>query len=162
MNDYLFLHTNDPYALTPMDIVKAKLDMLELKDGETLIDLGAGDGRSLILACQLADIKGVGYEISKEAQYIANQNIKEAGLDHKIKIIHENMLQADVSQADAVFLYLTRTMLGALSLKLENELKPGAKIVTHQFDLPAWTAVKEIEFQYSNCMSEPIYLYRKG
>jgi precorrin-6B methylase 2 len=162
MEDYSFLKTNDPYVLTPNELILQKLELLELKDGETLFDLGVGDARSLITACGLANVKGVGYEISPEAIDIANKNILQANLTDRIEIRQQSLYEADISNADALIIYLTRTMLGGISLKLEEELPPGARIVTHQFDLPGWEAEKEIQTSQNNGSLETIYFYRKA
>lgn len=160
MENYSFLKTDDPYYLTPQEIIQKKLELLELKDGETLFDLGLGDARSLITACGMADIKGVGYEILPKAIEVSTQNIKQAQLTDRIEIITKSMYEADLSRADAVIIYLTRTMLGAISEKLENELPKGARIVTHDFDLPAWKAEKEVEIDLPNIELTTLYLYR--
>lgn len=162
MENYSFLKTNDPYVLTPKKLVRYKLELLELQDGDILIDMGVGDARSLIMACEMADVKGIGYEISSEITEIARKNVADAELSNRIEIINKSMYDADLSKANTVIIYLTRTMLGAISEKLENELPHGARIVTHQFDLPGWTAEKELEVTYEGCQAEMVYLYRKS
>ena len=160
-NDYSFLKTNDDYMLSPQEIVLHKLELLDLKDGETLFDLGAGDARNLIAACSIANINGIGYEVLPKAIEIANQNIQQAQLTDRIEIRNKSMYESDVSNADAMILYLTRTMLGGISLKLEEELPAGARIVTHEFDLPGWTAIKEKEIVLQNGTLEKLFLYKK-
>lgn len=162
MKNYSFLQTNDPYVLTHEELVRYKLELLELQDQETILDMGVGDARSLIMACEMADVKGVGYEISPEITEIARKNVADAKLTERIEIINKSMYDADLSKANAVIIYLTRTMLGAISEKLENELPHGARIVTHQFDLPAWDAEKELEVTYDGSRTEMVYLYRKS
>jgi len=162
MKNYSFLQTNDPYVLTHKELVRYKLELLELQDQETILDMGVGDARSLIMACEMADVKGVGYEISPEITEIARKNVADAKLTERIEIINKSMYDADLSKANAVIIYLTRTMLGAISEKLENELPHGARIVTHQFDLPAWDAEKELEVTYDGSRTEMVYLYRKS
>ncbi len=161
METYSFLKTNDPYVLTPNELVLKKLDLLALKDGEILLDLGVGDARNLITACGIANITCVGYDILPKAIATANTNIQEANLADRITIKNQSLYDADLSSADALILFLTRTMLGAVSLKLEQELKPGTRIVTHQFDLPGWNAIQEIEVMLQDGTMETIYLYQK-
>lgn len=158
---YSFLQTNDPYHLTAHELNQAKLEFLELKDGEVLGDLGVGDARSLIAGCQLADVTGIGYELLPEAILTAQKNIDAAHLTDRIKLIQANLYEADVSTINAMVLYLSRTMLGGISLKLEEELPPGARIVTHDFDLPGWEIEKEKEIVLSNGLRHPIFLFRK-
>lgn len=152
---------NDPYFLTPEDVVLKKLELLKLQDGDTLIDLGCGDARHLIEACAIANVNCIGYEILPEAINDARANIVKAGLENNIEIKTEDFFNADISKANTVILFLTRCVLGEISLKLENELPKGARIVTHQFDIPAWSADKEIDFLQKNGQLEKIYLYIK-
>lgn len=161
MHDYYFIKTNDPYVLTPDEIVDKKVELLNLKDGEVVFDLGVGDARNLIKACETANVKGIGYEVFEEAIKAANKNIIQANLHDRIEIREKDLYEADISNANAVIVYLTRSMLGGISLKLENELPKGARIVTHEFDLPGWNAEKEIKITLKNGSDTHIYLYRK-
>lgn len=153
-------HKAEPYYKTPENIILEKLNLLELKDGDTLIDLGSGDAKSLILACKIANVKCIGYEILPEALQEAEINIKGANLSDRIEIRNEDFTTADLSDADAIILYLTRATLGELSLKLENELKKGVKIVTHEFDLPAWEIKKNVTHNHNGFIND-IYLFEK-
>lgn len=152
---------NDPYAKTSEDLILEKLKLLNLKDGDLILDLGCGDAQALVLACSIAKVKAVGYEVLPEALKDAQKNIESKQLTEHITIKNEDFYNADISSVDAVILYLSRNVLGQISLKLENELKQGAKIVTHDFDIPAWEAdlVKEVTF--SNGAIHTIYFYTK-
>lgn len=151
----------EPYELTPDKVVQEKLHLLDLQDGETLIDLGCGDARNLIAAAKLAHINCIGYELLPKAIESATENIHKENMSDQIEIIEEDFLNADVSKADALILYLTRFSLGQLSLKLEKELPVGARIVTHDFDIPAWEAEKEIKIRSTNSIPFTLFLYRK-
>lgn len=159
--NYSFIPQDDPYYPTPIEIVAHKLDLLKLKDGETVFDLGCGDARQLIMACAIAKVNCVGYEILPEAIQDAKIKIQEAKLSDRIEIRTEDIYQADISNADVLILYFSRSVLGALSLKLEKELPAGARIVTHQFDIPGWTEKTKKEVMQKNGALETIYLYRK-
>ncbi|WP_420571977.1 SAM-dependent methyltransferase [Kordia sp.] len=152
---------DEPYERTLDEVVQEKLRLLNLKDGETLIDLGCGDARNLIAATKLADVNCIGYEILPEALKAAKNNIQKAAITNRINIIEESFLKADVSKADALILYLTRDSLGKLSLKLENELPKGARIVTHDFDIPAWKAEQVIPFKSKEAFLYTLYVYEK-
>lgn len=156
-----FEKTLDPYYITPSNVVQKKLELLELKDDETLFDLGCGNAKCLVMATSIASIKGVGYELRPEALEAAQENIVKAGVSEQVELREEDFFKADLSNANAVILYLTRNVLGSLSLKLEKELPIGARIVTHQFDLPAWKAEKEEDVLLKNGEKDRIYLYKK-
>ncbi len=151
----------DPYCITPADLTRKKLALLELKDGDVLYDLGCGNAHALIDAFAFARVKGIGYEIVPEAIEDAKDNIAKAGLTGKIEVRTRDFYDAPFSDATAIVVYLSRSVLGALSLKFEKELKAGTRIVTHQFDIPGWAAEKEIDFVLTSGATERIFLYRK-
>ncbi|QHI38312.1 Ribosomal protein L11 methyltransferase [Kordia antarctica] len=157
----LFTPAGEPYELTPEEVVLEKLRLLDLKDGETLVDLGCGDARNLIAASKMAKVTCIGYEILPTALKAASENIKKASATDFIEIIKKDFFDADFSKIDALILYLTRNMLGQLSLKLENELPVGARIVTHDFDIPGWEAEKVIPFVSKEAIHFTFYLYCK-
>ena len=153
------MYLPEPYALTPEDITDFKLNLLKLKEDELLIDLGCGNAHTLIKAYKLAEIKGIGYELRPEAINDARKNIALNNLEEHITIKEIDFLKANVSQADALFLYLTRNSLGKLSLKLEQELKPGTRVVTHDFDIPAWKEKEKHLFTNHIGAQIEVYLY---
>jgi len=157
----VFTPLGEPYELTREEVMLEKLRLLDLKDGELLFDLGCGDARNLIAASKIANVTCVGYDILPIAIKAASENVEKAKLTDRIEIRDTDFLNADLSKVDALILYLTRNTLGQLSLKLENELQVGARIVTHDFDIPGWEAKKEIPFVSSDAIHAVIYLYQK-
>lgn len=157
------IHTalGEPYELTPHEVVTAKLNLLQLKDGETLMDLGCGDARSLLMASKMARVNCIGYEILPVALAAATENLKNKQATDQIEIRATDFFDADISQVNAMILYLTRFMLGKISLKLENELPVGARIVTHDFDIPAWEADQVIIYHSKNSIPFELYVYTK-
>lgn len=150
---------DEPFEKTIDEVVHEKLKLLALQDGDVLIDLGCGDARNLIAATKLVDIHCIGYEILPRALEAAKKNVAAAGLTDRIQIIEKDFLQADLSKANALILYLTRNSLGKLSMKFENELPKGARIVTHDFDIPSWNAEKVIDFQSKEAFLFTFYVY---
>lgn len=153
------MYLPEPYALTPEEITDFKLSLLNLKKDKLLIDLGCGNAHVLIKAHKLAKIKGIGYELRPEVINDARKNIALNNLEEHITIKEIDFLKANISQADALFLYLTRKSLGELSLKLEQELKPGTRIVTHDFDIPAWKEKEKHLFTNHHGVQIEVYLY---
>lgn len=158
---HTFIYENDPYYSTSTELITKKLELLQLKDGDHLVDLGCGHCEALISASSIADITCEGYEILPEVVEKANNDITNANLINKIQVHQKDFIEADLSKTTALIIYLTRSGLGHLSLKLENELPKGARIVTHQFDIPAWEAEEKIEFILSNGAVEMIYIYKQ-
>lgn len=153
------MYLPDPYALTPEQLTDFKLKLLDLQEGEVLADLGCGNAHVLIHAYQLAKTNGIGYELRPEVIREARRNVQNHHLEDRIVIKEESFLDADLSEVDAIFLYLTRYSLGELSLKLEQELKPGARIVTHDFDIPAWKEKEKHQVMGPYGLIHDVYLY---
>lgn len=114
------------------------LDAAALRPGETVYDLGCGDGRVLVTAVQKFKAKAVGVEISPKLAQTARDNIKRAGLENHIQVIEGNMMDVDISPADVVILYLLTQSNDLLRPKLEKSLHPGARVVSHDFKVPGW------------------------
>ncbi len=127
-----------PWVPAPNEKILKMLEMLEIKPGEKVYDLGSGDGRILIIAAQRFRAEGVGIEIDPLRVWYSRFLIRIKGLFPKIKIIRQNLLDADLSGADVVILFLLPKILGKLKIKLTSELKPGARIACYRYplDLP--------------------------
>lgn len=124
-----------PWVPAPKEKVEKMLKMLKLKPGETLYDLGSGDGRILIWATQRYCTRGVGVEIDPLRAIYSRAVIKIKGLSPKIEIIRQNILEADLSKADVVTLFLLPKIIEKLKVKLVKELKPGARIACYRYPL---------------------------
>lgn len=150
-----------PYVNSPQRAVDKILDMANLKPGETLYDLGCGDGRILIAAAQRYHVKGVGIEISDRLARTAEDNVKAMGLKNEVTIIRGDMMKTDLSRADVVTLYLITTANESLRPNLEKFLKKDARVVSYDYPIPGWKAVDEEKTdasQYGN--RHTIYLYK--
>ena len=130
-----------------------------LKPGETLYDLGSGDGRIVITAARKYGVKAVGVEISERLVRTANENIKRAGVEARARIIQGHLLDIDLSEADVVTLYLLTSSNDQLRPNLEKYLKPGARVVSHDFQIRGWKPVK-VERALAHNREHTIYVYR--
>lgn len=140
------------------------LTLAELKPGEVFFDLGAGDGRSVIIAAKEFGAKAIGVELREDLAKKAMSAVYEEGLQDKVTIIHGDIFQVDISQADVVFLYLTTSANEKIKPKLEVELKPGARVVSHDYEILGWIPVKVDRFCENPSLGYPshtIYLYKK-
>jgi protein-L-isoaspartate O-methyltransferase len=127
-----------PYVVSPQAIVDRMLELADLRAGETLYDLGSGDGRILITAVVRFKAKAVGVEISDELASSTNDRIRRLGLDNDARVIHGNFLNVDLSPADVVTLYLATDANEMLRPNLEKYLKKGSRVVSHEFAIPGW------------------------
>ncbi|MEN3975274.1 class I SAM-dependent methyltransferase [Emcibacter sp. SYSU 3D8] len=123
------------FVPTPEPVAEEMLVMARVMPHETVYDLGSGDGRILIAAARKYGAKAVGYEINPRLVEESRERIKALGLGKKIEVREGNLFEADLSQADVVTLYLSPTMNAKL-LPQFDRMKPGSRIVSHDFDIP--------------------------
>ena len=143
------------FVPTPQDVVDEMLRLAGVHKGDVLYDLGCGDGRIPVTAAKRYGIRAVGIDIDPERIREANENAKRAGVTGLVTFRQENLFTADFREASVVTLYL----LPELNLKLEPrllaELKPGTRIVSHEFDMGDWKPDKQLELN-----GRVIYLWR--
>lgn len=151
----------EAFIPTPDLLIHAKLELAEIKPNDTLYDLGCGDGRVLIAAAQNHAVRGVGIEIRADLAARARAAVGRHHLEELIEIRQQDYRTADVRQADVVIVYLNRGSLDHLSMKLEAELRRGTRIVTHQFDLPGWSAARRVEIPLPDNEAKTLFLYVK-
>lgn len=127
-----------PYIPTPQVIVDKMLEAARVKPGEVVYDLGSGDGRIIIAAAQKFKAKAVGVELSAELCRASEERIKALGLQDQVKVIQGNLLKVDLSPADVVTIYLLTSSNDRLRPNLEKYLKPGARVVSNDFEIRGW------------------------
>lgn len=148
-----------PYVVSPQAIVDRMLDMADLKAGEMVYDLGSGDGRILLTAVQRFRARAVGIEISDALVDSTNTRIIKFGLQNEARVIHADFLQVDLSPADVVTLYLATDANETLRPILERYLKPGARVVSHDYAVPSWKP-KQVDREVPDAKGHVIYLYQ--
>jgi cyclopropane fatty-acyl-phospholipid synthase-like methyltransferase len=126
------------YVPTPPAVVTAMLDLARVTDRDVVYDLGCGDGRIPIAAAQKYGARGVGIEIVHELVERSRLIAKEGEVADRVTFIEGNVFDADLSQATVVTLWMTASFNARLEPKLRRELKPGARIVAHQFPIGDW------------------------
>ncbi|WP_066682496.1 class I SAM-dependent methyltransferase [Sphingomonas sp. CCH9-E2] len=131
------------YVPTPPTVVEAMLDMVDLRDGDVLYDLGSGDGRIPIAAAKRKQVRAVGIDIDPTRIKEANANAKAAGVTGEVSFRQADLFTSDFSDATVVTLYLLDTLNEKLRPKLLAELKPGTRIVSHAFRMGDWEPEKE-------------------
>jgi len=127
-----------PFVPTPEPVVERMLTSAELKPGETLYDLGCGDGRILFEAAQKFGARAVGVELSSKLVEEVNEKVRALGLQDQIKVIEGNLLNVNLRPADVVTLYLLRLSNEKLKPNLKKQLKPGARVVSHDYEIMGW------------------------
>ena len=130
--------TLGPDISSPPEVIERMLTDAHLKAGEMLYDLGCGEGRVLIIAAQKFHARAVGIELSRDIYEQTLARIKSMGLDQQISIVHGNALHYDLSPADVVTLYFLTSSNDRLRPVLERYLKPGARVVSHDYEIRGW------------------------
>ena len=147
-----------PYVGSPVPVVERMLELANLRTGETLYDLGCGDGRILIVAAQKHRVKAVGVELSERLAKSTTESLKKLGLSDLASVIHGDLMDVNLADADVVTLYLLRDSNDLLRPKLEKSLHAGARIISHDYEIRGWrpTAVEHIE---ASKRQHKIYVY---
>jgi len=146
------------FVPTPKRIVRAMLHLASLRRGETLFDLGAGDGRIIIEAARKFGAHAVGVEISPE--HITRIKERLAATGTRADLIESDIFEVNLASADVITIYLSESANARLVQKLNDELKPGTRIVSLDYQLPGWVPKRELEVAASG-ISRTIYLYQK-
>ena len=133
------------YVPTPHDVVARMLQMAKVGPGDVLYDLGSGDGRIPIAAAKKFGIRAIGIDIDPQRIREANANAKRAGVTRLVSFRQEDLFKADFRNASVVTLYLLPELNEKLRPRLWAELKPGTRIVSHQFDMGDWQPQQKID-----------------
>ncbi len=150
-----------PFVASPQPVVEKMLEVAAVRPGETVFDLGCGDGRILVTAVQQFRAKAVGVELSDRHAKTATEKIASLGIQNDAKVIHGNLMDVDTSSADVVTIYLMTLSNDKLRPKLEHELKPGTRIVSLNYEVRGWKPAKVEKVEASDSRHRPytIYLY---
>ena len=150
-----------PYIPSPQLVVDRMLEMAHVKSGETVYDLGSGDGRILITAATKFGARAVGIELSPELCQTTTARIEKLGLQDRVTVLHANLLKVDLSPADVVTIYLLTSSNARLKPNLEKYLRQGARVVSNDFEIRGWTPKDTLILKVAG-MSHTIYLYEIG
>ena len=135
-----------PYVPTPDALVDTMLELAKTGAGDYVIDLGSGDGRIPIRAVSHYAARGaVGVEIDGELVRTAREHARAAGVEDRVRFVEGDLFDADVREATVVTVYLIPSMMAAVERKLRSELRPGTRIVVHDYPFPSWTAERYVE-----------------
>jgi ubiquinone/menaquinone biosynthesis C-methylase UbiE len=133
------------YVPTPQEVVDEMLKIADVKKGDVLYDLGSGDGRIPVTAAKRYGIRAVGIDIDPARISEANENAKKNGVEKLVKFRMEDLFKANFKEATVVTLYLLPDLNEKLRPKLWRELKPGTRIVSHQFEMGDWKPEKTVQ-----------------
>lgn len=139
-----------PYVPTPMAVVTQMLELARPTADDSLYDLGSGDGRIVITAAARHGTPGVGIELDSGRVAEARRKADSAGVDSLVRFVRGDLFEADVRPATVVTLYLLSSVNVKLRPKLFRELRPGARVVSHDFSMREWQADSTIHMDEEN------------
>ena len=132
------------YVPTRQTVVDAMLNMAKVKAGDVVYDLGCGDGRIVVSAAKLG-ARGIGIDIDPQRVTEANQNVQRNGVGDRVKILNQDLFTTDFSDASVVTLYLLPVLNMRLRPILWKTLKPGTRVVSHDFDMEDWKPERTLD-----------------
>lgn len=146
----VWLYRGPFYVPTRRKYVPRIISMLNIKKGETFVDLGSGDGRLLVAIVEAGGVAH-GYEHNPLLVMQSRKRFKELGIEERALVYMENFWSADISKYDGVVVYGIPYIMTRLEEKLKKELKPGARVVSYSFPFPNWEP---------SAKEKAVYLYR--
>jgi len=149
-----------PFVATPPDVVDRMLTFAGVTNSDVVYDLGCGDGRIVIAAAQKFGARGVGVDIDPVRVAEARRNAALAQVEHLVTFKVEDALTTDVSDATVVTLYLLASQNVALRPALMKQLRPGARVVSHNFAMGDWEPDVVDTFTSADRQTRTLYLWR--
>jgi 16S rRNA A1518/A1519 N6-dimethyltransferase RsmA/KsgA/DIM1 with predicted DNA glycosylase/AP lyase activity len=150
-----------PYIPTPEAVVQRMLEAAHVRPNDVVYDLGAGDGRIVIMAAQRYGARAVGVEIMPDLCRKATQRIQMMGLADRVQMMEDSVFRVDLSPATVVTMFFLTSSNERIKPNLEKYLKPGARVVSNEFPMKGWKP-SEVVHVKSGTMSHSIYVYEIG
>ena len=151
-----------PYMATPQEVVDRMLQMAEVTKADVVYDLGSGDGRLVITAAKRYGARGVGIDIDPALIVQSRANARKEGVENLAEFRQQDALTVDVSPASVVTLYLLSGANLKLRPTLQKQLKPGSRIVSHQFGMGDWVPTRTETITDQRGTSRLLYLWIVG
>jgi protein-L-isoaspartate O-methyltransferase len=151
-----------PYVPSPEVIVDRMLEIARVGPGDTVYDLGSGDGRVVVAAAQRFGARALGIELDDQRFATASARVRDMGLAARARIVHGDLASVDLRPATVVTLYQLPSVNDMLRPALERQLRPGARVVTHDFPINGWSPSQVVTGRLQDGSQHAIYLYTVG
>ena len=143
------------FVPTPDEVVEAMLRLADVGANDVVYDLGSGDGRIPITAARRFGARGVGIDLDPELVAQATRSAQAAGVADRVRFVEGDIFESDISPATVVTLYLLTSINERLRPKLQKELRPGTRIVSHQFRMGDWEPERDVVVDFRS-----VFLWR--
>ena len=148
-----------PYVPTPQEVVERMLELAGVKKGDVVYDLGSGDSRIVVTAAKKYGVKAIGFEIDPERIKESHENIKKAGVGNLVEIRQQDIRTVDLSQASVLTMYLLPEVNLMIRPNIWKQMKPGSRVVSHDFDMGDWKPLKTESIKDSSSWDHTLYLW---
>jgi SAM-dependent methyltransferase len=154
-----------PYVPSPQSVVADMLKLADIGPRDFVVDLGSGDGRIVLTAAKVFGASGFGVEIKDELVKLSNEAARKEGVAGRVKFIKADLFKTDISKATVLTMYLLPNTVVLLKDKLLNELRPGTRVLSHDYPLTGWLPEKYLQMDLedkvaiSGVTTTLIYLY---
>jgi len=149
-----------PYVPTPQEVVDRMLELAQVKKGDVVYDLGSGDGRIVVTAAKKYGVKAIGFEIDPQRIKESHENIKKAGVEKLVEIRQQDIRTVDLSQASVLTMYLLPEVNLMIRPNIWKQMKPGSRIVSHDFDMAEWKPLKTEYIKDGSSWDHTLYLWQ--
>lgn len=149
-----------PYVVTPPEVVEEMLKLAELRKGDLVYDLGSGDGRIVLTAARRYGARGAGFELDPDLVRRARDDARRAGVEGLAEFHHQDVMTVDLTPATVVTIYLSREANQLLRPRLVSQLRPGSRVVSHDFDMGDWPPVRILRVRDDSGRDHSLFLWR--
>ncbi|HSC70018.1 MAG TPA: methyltransferase domain-containing protein [Candidatus Methylomirabilis sp.] len=149
-----------PFVVTPLDVVQEMLKLAEVRPDDVIYDLGSGDGRIVITAAREYGAKGIGFELEPDLVDRARKDAGRAGVGGLAEFYVQDVMTVDLSDATVVTIYLSREANLKLRPRIRSQLRPGSRVVSHQFDMGDWQPSRILNYRDTSGLEHILLLWR--
>jgi tRNA G37 N-methylase Trm5 len=148
-----------PYVPTPQEVVDRMLELAQVKKDDVVYDLGSGDGRIVVTAAKKYGVRAIGFEIDPQRIKESTENIKKAGVGHLVEIRQQDIRTVDLAPASVLTMYLLPEVNLLIRPNIWKQMKPGSRIVSHDFDMGEWKPRKTENMKDPSNWEHTLYLW---
>jgi tRNA G37 N-methylase Trm5 len=148
-----------PYVPTPQEVVDRMLELAAIKKSDVVYDLGSGDGRIVVTAAKKYGVRAIGFEIDPQRIKESQENIKKAGVEKLVEIRQQDIRTVDLAPASVLTMYLLPEVNLMIRPNIWQQMKPGSRVVSHDFDMGDWKPLKIEHVKDASNWDHTLYLW---